>query len=237
MGYGRRALGKLRAYYEGRAAGAGAGEGAGSKPSKSGSTVGSDRLVSTAASSSPSSSSALLTEEIAPRKQLPPLLTALADRPPEPVQYLGVSFGLTSRLFAFWERAGYVPVYVRQTSNELTGEHTCIMLRPLQGPGGGPSSADRAAEESCARMATSFSADFARRFTSLLSSALRGLDSKTGLQVLDAAVGAAKSGAGAGTVGVEASSAPAIPGTALSAGELRCHVTAADMARLSAYSR
>lgn len=31
--------------------------------------------------------------------------------------------------FRFWKRAGYVPLYVRQTTSELTGEHTCVMVR------------------------------------------------------------------------------------------------------------
>ena len=32
----------------------------------------------------------------------------------------------------FWKRAGYVPLYLRQTQSELTGEHTCVMVRGLQ---------------------------------------------------------------------------------------------------------
>jgi tRNA(Met) C34 N-acetyltransferase TmcA len=31
----------------------------------------------------------------------------------------------------FWKRAGYVPLYLRQTASELTGEHTCVMVRGL----------------------------------------------------------------------------------------------------------
>ena len=34
-----------------------------------------------------------------PRKNLPPLLTELADRPAERLDYLGVSYGLTAQLF------------------------------------------------------------------------------------------------------------------------------------------
>jgi N-acetyltransferase 10 len=32
----------------------------------------------------------------------------------------------------FWKKAGFVPTYVRQTRNDLTGEHTTIMLKLLQ---------------------------------------------------------------------------------------------------------
>ena len=31
----------------------------------------------------------------------------------------------------FWNRAGYVPMYIRHPTSELTGERTCIMLRGL----------------------------------------------------------------------------------------------------------
>ena len=31
----------------------------------------------------------------------------------------------------FWKRAGYVPMYIRHPTSELTGERTCIMLRGL----------------------------------------------------------------------------------------------------------
>ena len=31
----------------------------------------------------------------------------------------------------FWKRAGYTPLYLRQTQSELTGEHTCVMVRGL----------------------------------------------------------------------------------------------------------
>ena len=53
-------------------------------------------------------------------------------RPPEALQYLGVSFGITLKLYNFWHKSGYRPLYLRQTANETTGEHTCIMLQPLQ---------------------------------------------------------------------------------------------------------
>jgi N-acetyltransferase 10 len=62
---------------------------------------------------------------------MPPLLQRLSELRPEPLDYLGVSYGLTPTLFRFWKRAGYVPLYLRQTENELTGEHTCVMLRGL----------------------------------------------------------------------------------------------------------
>lgn len=34
-------------------------------------------------------------------------------------------------MHSFWKRAGYIPLYLRQTQSELTGEHTCVMVRGL----------------------------------------------------------------------------------------------------------
>ncbi|CAI5439196.1 unnamed protein product [Caenorhabditis angaria] len=74
----------------------------------------------------------LLEERIEPRADLPPLLQRLDERKPEKLDYLGVSFGLTVPLLKFWKRCEFVPVYVRQTANDITGEHTCIMLKTLE---------------------------------------------------------------------------------------------------------
>ena len=63
----------------------------------------------------------LLEERVEPRAGLPPLLVALGERPPEALQWLGASFGLTQPLLAFWRRAGYCPVYLRQSPSDVTG--------------------------------------------------------------------------------------------------------------------
>ncbi|BES98413.1 Domain of unknown function (DUF1726) [Nesidiocoris tenuis] len=98
----------------------------------------------------------LLSEKIEPRSALPPLLLKLHERPAERLNYLGVSYGLTLPLLKFWKRAGFVPVYVRQTPNDITGEHSALMLRTME------SDVD-------ASWLQKYSADFKRRFLSLLS--------------------------------------------------------------------
>uniref|UniRef100_A0A8C0FUV3 RNA cytidine acetyltransferase n=1 Tax=Bubo bubo TaxID=30461 RepID=A0A8C0FUV3_BUBBB len=100
----------------------------------------------------------LLEEVVTPRKDLPPLLLKLSERQAENLDYLGVSYGLTPRLLKFWKRAGFVPIYLRQTPNDLTGEHSCIMLKMLN-------------EEDTEQepWLTAFWKDFRRRFLSLLS--------------------------------------------------------------------
>jgi N-acetyltransferase 10 len=101
----------------------------------------------------------LLEENIKPRANLPPLLVHLRERRPEKLHYLGVSFGLTQELFRFWRKHNFYPFYVGQIpvmisdltchsrpascfmfccaycyfffQSAVTGEHTCMVLRPL----------------------------------------------------------------------------------------------------------
>jgi len=66
----------------------------------------------------------IMVEKIKQRKGLSPILQKLTERKPLPVQYLGTSFGVTPELYNFWTKSGYIPLYIRQTANDLTGEHT-----------------------------------------------------------------------------------------------------------------
>uniref|UniRef100_D4AEB4 RNA cytidine acetyltransferase n=1 Tax=Rattus norvegicus TaxID=10116 RepID=D4AEB4_RAT len=143
MGYGSRALQLLQMYYEGRF------------PCLEEKVLETPQEIHTVSSEAVS----LLEEVITPRKDLPPLLLKLNERPAERLDYLGVSYGLTPRLLKFWKRAGFVPVYLRQTPNDLTGEHSCIMLKTL---------ADEDEAERGAWLAA-FWTDFRRRFLALLS--------------------------------------------------------------------
>ncbi|RDB30389.1 RNA cytidine acetyltransferase [Hypsizygus marmoreus] len=107
---------------------------------------------------------------------MPPLLQRLTERKPEALDYLGVSYGLTPQLLRFWKRAGYVPLYIRQTTSELTGEHACIMVRGLN-----------SSVESELEWLGEFAKDFRKRFLSLLSFRFREFGSVTALSVLEAA--------------------------------------------------
>ncbi|KAH9933175.1 GNAT acetyltransferase 2-domain-containing protein [Epithele typhae] len=125
----------------------------------------------------------LLTDEPRVRavSAMPPLLQRLTERKPEMLDYLGVSYGLTPQLLRFWKRAGYVPLYLRQTQSELTGEHTCVMVRGLN------SSTDEELQ-----WLGEFTKDFRRRFLILLSYKFREFGSVTALSVLEATNGALK---------------------------------------------
>ncbi|CDW54381.1 tRNA bind 2 and DUF1726 and Helicase RecD and GNA T acetyltr 2 domain containing protein [Trichuris trichiura] len=98
----------------------------------------------------------LLEEKIAPRKDLPPLLAKLSERRAERLDWLGVCYGLTPELQKFWARKNFVPVYIRQTANELTGEFSCIKIKCLRN------------EEQSQEWLTAYWKDFQRRFISLL---------------------------------------------------------------------
>ncbi|KFM61808.1 N-acetyltransferase 10, partial [Stegodyphus mimosarum] len=68
-----------------------------------------------------------------PRTSLPPLLFELNQLNPDILDYIGVSYGLSEDLFRFWKKAGFCAVYLGHTPNQLTGEHSCIMLKQLKG--------------------------------------------------------------------------------------------------------
>uniref|UniRef100_A0A673HQ21 RNA cytidine acetyltransferase n=1 Tax=Sinocyclocheilus rhinocerous TaxID=307959 RepID=A0A673HQ21_9TELE len=143
MGYGSRTLQLLQQYYEGQF-----------------SLLDEQEQTTTSTITSVSSEAVSLLEEVvSPRKDLPPLLLKLSERRAERLDYLGVSYGLTPQLLKFWKKAGFVPVYLRQTPNDLTGEHSCIMLKELN--------AEESTEQN--QWLSAFWKDFRRRFLSLLS--------------------------------------------------------------------
>ncbi|CAF4297051.1 unnamed protein product, partial [Adineta steineri] len=74
----------------------------------------------------------LLKEELRPRQGLPPLLQKLSERRlTHAIDYLGVSYGLSSDLLKFWKKNQFLPIYLRQTASDLTGEYSCIMLKTI----------------------------------------------------------------------------------------------------------
>lgn len=124
----------------------------------------------------------LLEEQIKPKSNLPPLLVGLNERPPERLHYLGVSFGVTQSLFNFWQKLKFVPVYVRQTANDITGEHTCIVLRPLETEDV-ESGSQR--NNGTAGWLQPFYVDFRRRFCQLLGYSFRSFPPALALSILD----------------------------------------------------
>ncbi|XP_017889177.1 RNA cytidine acetyltransferase [Ceratina calcarata] len=114
----------------------------------------------------------LLEETIEPRASLPPLLLKLNERPPESLDYIGVSYGVTEQLLKFWKRAGFVPVYLRQTTNDITGEHSCIMIYKIN------------SEHEEVKWLQAYWNDFRKRFISLLSFSFNTYPSSLALSIL-----------------------------------------------------
>uniref|UniRef100_A0A8C2ZCD3 RNA cytidine acetyltransferase n=1 Tax=Cyclopterus lumpus TaxID=8103 RepID=A0A8C2ZCD3_CYCLU len=191
MGYGTRALQMLQMYYEGKF------------PTMDESTHSNPNEITSVSSEAVS----LLEEVITPRKELPPLLLKLSERRAERLDYLGVSFGLTNQLLKFWRKAGYTPVYLRQTPNDLTGEHSCVMLKELN--------TDEAAEQS--QWLSAFWKDFRRRFLSLLSYQFSRFHPSMSLSILQ--------------------NKKSKEETILTSAELASHFSPYDLKRLELYSR
>ncbi|AGO10706.1 AaceriAGR346Cp [[Ashbya] aceris (nom. inval.)] len=170
MGYGSRAIELLRDYYEQKFTDLS--EGLVSK-SYSIKRVTDTELANTN----------LLKDDIKLRdsKTLPPLLLKLSEQPPHFLHYLGVSYGLTNSLHKFWKNNQFVPVYLRQTANDLTGEHTCVMLNVLEG------------RES--KWLVEFARDFHKRFMSLLSYEFSKFTAVQALNVFESTSKAEKFGA------------------------------------------
>jgi len=107
-------------------------------------------------------------ESLKPKRQLKPLLKRLGEVRPPHIDYLGVSFGLTHELFNFWGKNKYVPVYLRQTINETTAEHTCVMIKALQTSSNLKANDTLGANEQEADWTRAYADDFQKRFVYLL---------------------------------------------------------------------
>ncbi|KAL1971782.1 hypothetical protein VTN31DRAFT_1870 [Thermomyces dupontii] len=114
-------------------------------------------------------------------RSMPPLFQKLSERRPDSLDYVGVSYGLTPQLHKFWKRAQFAPVYLRQTPNELTGEHSCVMLRALS------------SGTSDTSWLGAFTRDFHKRFLSLLSYQFRQFPSVLSLSICESAMAGSKS--------------------------------------------
>jgi N-acetyltransferase 10 len=162
MGYGTRALELLRDYYEGKFT------------DISESTQPREFSVKRV-SDSELENADLLKDEVKLRdaKTLPPLLLKLSEKPPHFLHYLGVSYGLTDKLHKFWKRNQFTPVYLRQTANDLTGEHTCVMINVL--------------ENREKKWLQEFAKDFHKRFLHLLSYDFKKFTASKALNIMESA--------------------------------------------------
>ena len=166
--------------------------------------------------------SGIRAEKLAPKKELPPLLLPLTEVEAPRLDWLGTSFGLTGQLHKFWSRAGMRLLYLRQTTNELTGEHSAIMVRSLPKRTG----VDDA-------WLPAFIGDTKRRLISLFGGPFKDMDVRLAIavvenlhdvQISDIAREAAGSRSGLSSGKIDAK-------------ELNFHLTPHDLKRLELYGR
>eukprot|EP00826_Nyctotherus_ovalis_P064141 TRINITY_DN9403_c0_g4_i3.p1 TRINITY_DN9403_c0_g4~~TRINITY_DN9403_c0_g4_i3.p1 ORF type:complete len:953 (-),score=281.49 TRINITY_DN9403_c0_g4_i3:149-3007(-) len=212
-GYGSRALELLQKYYEGVLIDA--------------DEIEDDERVSKKKSEKEETKEQLKTERIKPKKGLKPIMQPLSKRRPLPVHYLGTSYGITEKLYNFWSQNKFAPLYIRQTLNELTGEHTCVMVKPLQGQAEGVIGIPKHLAQSSAEensWLAAYSSDFRRRFISLLGFEFRHMSVPLVLSILNA-----KRETQDGEVAVTVAHA--------FKEELKANFTTFDVARLESYTK
>ncbi len=173
MGYGSRAVELLYRFYNGEMVSLvsvgddGASESGGESAGSESETDSDGDLVSRG-------KGGIRGEKLTPRKELPPLLLPLTDVKAPRLDWIGTSFGLTGGLHRFWKRTGMRMLYLRQTKNDLTGEHSAIMIRALPRRTGFDDA-----------WLPAFVADTQRRIISLLGGPFRCLDIKLATAVLE----------------------------------------------------
>jgi len=208
MGYGARALSLLVDFYAGKFLNLDENQ------------ISEDQLEIKRVTDEELEKSSLHTDNVKVRdyNSMPPLFARLSQiRPPSHLDYIGVSYGLIPSLHKFWKRAGFVPVYLRQTANDLTGEHTCVMLRTFD--------AERSDEQenNTQPWLHAYARDFHRRFLSLLSYNFRTFPSVLALSIDESAGSAFRA--------QDPSSSQA-----LTKSTLDTHFTPHDLARLTSYA-
>jgi N-acetyltransferase 10 len=181
MGYGSRALQLLTEFYEGKIINL---EEVNEDMDKF------EKTENTVKSTNDQKSSSLATEELKPKKKLKPLLNKLSDTKPPFVYYLGTAFGLTKELFNFWRKGDFYPVYLKLSENDITGEHSCIMLRPFDVKEDilKFNSSESTLTQEYGNKVTwlnPYLSDFKKRLTTLLAYDLKDLSIKLALSLLD----------------------------------------------------
>ena len=148
-----------------------------------------------------------LDSELQARKA-PVLLTPVDDLQSfGEIDYIGTSFGLTLELFKFWcDKAGFMCVYLRQTTNDVTGECSAILLRPT--------------DTTDTSWLTGLTEDFRARFLRLLLGPFQGYPIRLALSV----------------VGVPAATDSALGLPHVEASNLLHFVTRHDLHRLELYA-
>lgn len=227
MGYGSRAVELLYRFYNGEMVSLANPDGDNDEEDDDESMA--EKSDETEAESEPenkdtkSSKKDIQSEKLAPRKELPPLLLPLTEVEAPRLDWIGTSFGLTNALHKFWSRAGMRLLYLRQTKNELTGEHSAIMLRALPKTSGVDDS-----------WLDAFVGDTKRRFLALLGGPFRDMEIKLAISTLEGMMDENSSTTGTSSKITERTGNGS---GKISADELGYHLTPHDLKRLELYGR
>lgn len=159
------------------------------------------------------------------------LLVPLRDKRAERLHWLGSSFGLTNSLHKFWKRQKFELCYVRQTENEVTGEHSTIVIKEL--PTRGMEDAPHAG------WSEAYKLDYRRRLLSMLGYTFSKMDIALALSIVDPDKEFAASAKASEDLDGQSSGFREVYGSsALGSQELlSAYLTLYDMKRLELYSR
>ena len=95
----------------------------------------------------------------------------LEEAEKENLDYVGASFGATSKLIRFWLKNGFLPMHISTTRNDVSAEFSVTVMKPLS----------KEFEEELRTIRKRFM----RRFMYWLFESLRDLNSKVALDILD----------------------------------------------------
>ncbi|MEM4473265.1 MAG: tRNA(Met) cytidine acetyltransferase TmcA [Archaeoglobaceae archaeon] len=84
------------------------------------------------------------------------------------LNWVGSGFGISNELLRFWLKNGFIPIHITPQRNEVSGEYTAIVLKPI---------GDR-------RNVEKMNSEFIRRFIEYLGDELSDLEVKTAIMVL-----------------------------------------------------
>jgi len=84
--------------------------------------------------------------------------------------WVGSGFGVSPELLRFWTRNGFTPIHITPQRNEVSGEHTVIVLKPLK--------------DDIAKVVENLNAEFTRRLVEYLADELSDLETETAIELL-----------------------------------------------------
>jgi tRNA(Met) cytidine acetyltransferase len=90
------------------------------------------------------------------------------------MDWVGSGFGVSPELLRFWTRSGFLPIHITPQRNEISGEHTVIVIKALKPP------VDGVVEE--------LNTEFTRRLIEYLGDELRDLETETAILLLNSLV-------------------------------------------------